>query len=60
VLTSMIGVGVIAWPQRLAIGPALTLWCDPSFAHYFWSTLLDVARGGGSIAIKSPADRSSS
>jgi hypothetical protein len=43
-LTSMIGVGVLAWPQAAA-APSLTLWCDPSFGHYFWTTLREV---GGS------------
>jgi sarcosine oxidase gamma subunit len=56
ILTSMIGVGVIAWPRRLDAEPALTLWCDPSFAHYFWSTLLEVARGSGAVTINPPAD----
>jgi sarcosine oxidase, subunit gamma len=45
VLTSMIGVGVIAWPRRTASGAALTLWLDPSFGHYFCTTLLEVAAG---------------
>jgi sarcosine oxidase subunit gamma len=44
VLTNMIGVGVVAWPQPDATGPALTLWLDPSYAHYFWTTLLDIGR----------------
>jgi sarcosine oxidase gamma subunit len=53
VLTSMIGVGVIAWPHRAdpAAPAAVTLWCEPSFAHYFWNTLLEVARGQGSVTI---------
>jgi sarcosine oxidase, subunit gamma len=45
VLTSMIGVGVIAWPRRIFGAPALTLWLDPSFGHYFCTTLLEVAAG---------------
>ncbi len=53
VLTSMIGVGVVAWPHRsaAAAAPALSLWCEPSFAHYFWNTLLEVARDQGSVTI---------
>ena len=43
VLTSMIGVGVVAWPRRLASGAALTLWCEPSYGHYFWNTLREVS-----------------
>jgi sarcosine oxidase subunit gamma len=43
-LTSMMGVGVLAWPRRLENGPAVTVWCDPSYGHYFWNTLLEVGR----------------
>jgi sarcosine oxidase subunit gamma len=52
VLASMIGVGVVAWAHRSAGGAAaLTLWLDPSFAHYFWTTLLEVARDLGDVHI---------
>jgi len=51
VLTSMIGVGVVAWPRRVADGPAVTLWSDPSFAHYFYNTLLEVGRDQGGVTI---------
>jgi len=47
VLTSMIGVGVVAWPRLGQRGATLTLWLDPSFAHYFWTTLLEVGSGVG-------------
>ncbi|MGA8706532.1 MAG: hypothetical protein WB646_06035 [Steroidobacteraceae bacterium] len=50
-LTSMIGVGVVAWPRRLETGPAVTLWCDPSFGHYFCNTLLDLSRKAGSVSL---------
>jgi sarcosine oxidase subunit gamma len=51
ILTSMVGVSVVAFVRRAAKNPVLTLWVDPSFAHYFWTTLLEVARdlGGPSI-----------
>jgi sarcosine oxidase, subunit gamma len=52
-LTSMIGVGVVAWPRRAESGPMLTVWLDPSFAHYFWTTLLEVGRGVGAMVIGS-------
>ncbi len=39
VLTSMIGVGLVAVPRLEADGVDLTLWLDPSFANYFWTTL---------------------
>ena len=44
VLTSMIGVGVVAWPHAEPAGPAITLWCEPSYGHYFWETLREVAQ----------------
>lgn len=44
VLTSMIGVGVVAWPHGEPAGPAITLWCEPSYGHYFWDTLREVAQ----------------
>ncbi len=50
-LTSMIGVGVVAWPRRLDTGPTVTLWCDPSFGHYFCNTLLEVGREAGSVSL---------
>jgi sarcosine oxidase, subunit gamma len=54
VLTSMVGVGVVAWPRRAEGGGSmLTLWLDPSFAHYFWTTLLEVGRGVGAMVIGS-------
>ena len=50
--TSMIGVGVLAAAVPTLSGPTLNLWCDPSFAHYFWTTLLEVAHDlGGGVAI---------
>jgi sarcosine oxidase, subunit alpha len=52
VLTSMIGVGVIAWPRRSAAAePVVTLWIDPSFATYFSTTLLEVGRDLGELYI---------
>ena len=54
VLTSMIGVSVVAWLRRIDGGEeTLTLWLDPSFAHYFWTTLLEVGRGVGAMVIGS-------
>jgi sarcosine oxidase subunit gamma len=53
VLTSMIGVGVVAWPRRTESGSTLRVWLDPSFAHYFWTTLLEVGRGVGAMVIGS-------
>ncbi len=51
-LTSMIGVGVVAFIRGGSDRePVLTLWVDPSFAHYFWTTLLEVGRDLGAVAV---------
>jgi sarcosine oxidase subunit gamma len=52
VLTMMIGVGVTVVPQVDADGARFTIWADPSFGHYLWSTLADIAvgLGGGFLA----------
>ena len=51
-LTSMIGVSVVALVREGSDGEAvLTLWVDPSFAHYFWTTLLEVGRDLGEVAV---------
>ena len=47
VLTSMIGVGVTVIARRAGSDLRYTIWCDPSFDHYLWSTLLEVATGMG-------------
>jgi sarcosine oxidase subunit gamma len=51
ILTSMAGVGVVAWPRQARSEQAVTLWIDPSFAHYFWTTLLTVGRDLGDLVI---------
>lgn len=43
VLTSMIGVGVTVIPRRVGGSVTYTIWCDPSYGHYFWSTLNEIA-----------------
>jgi len=51
-LTSMVGVSVVAWPRRTSNGASLTLWLDPSFGHYFCSTLIEVGSGiGGTFSV---------
>lgn len=42
-LTSMIGVAVVAIVRAQGEAPRVTTWIDPSYAHYFESTLLEVA-----------------
>jgi hypothetical protein len=49
----MIGVSVVAFLRGGGERePALTLWVDPSFAHYFWTTLLEVGHGLGGVAVE--------
>lgn len=43
VLTSMIGVSVTVIPRRDAGEVTYTIWCDPSFGHYFHATLAAIA-----------------
>ena len=60
VLTSMIGVGVVAWPRRRDTEAGITLWIDPSFTHYLWTTLLEVSRDIGVVEIiGDPVNRAS-
>ncbi len=55
VLTSMIGVSVVAVPRGGGAGCTLTLWSDPSFAHYFWTTLVELAADlGGGVRLDDP------
>jgi sarcosine oxidase gamma subunit len=48
ILTSVIGISVVAIVRSDGSSPAVRFWIDPSFAHYFWATLLDVAIALGS------------
>jgi sarcosine oxidase gamma subunit len=51
-LTAMIGVSVVAWVHEARDGAAtLTLWVDPSFAHYFCTTVLEVASDLGAVTV---------
>jgi len=51
VMTQMIGVGVLVIRMNLRQLPCYRIWCDPTFAQYFWETLLEIAAelGGGAI-----------
>ena len=51
VMTQMIGVGVIVIRTHLRKLPCYRIWCDPTFAQYFWETLAQIATelGGGVI-----------
>jgi sarcosine oxidase gamma subunit len=51
VLTSMIGVGVTVVPRLAGGEVSYTIWCDPSFGHYFEATLARVASelGDGTV-----------
>jgi sarcosine oxidase gamma subunit len=43
VMTLMIGVAVTVVPQGSAAQRRYRIWCDPSYGHYLWSTLQEVA-----------------
>jgi sarcosine oxidase subunit gamma len=51
VMTQMIGVSVLAIRTNHNPMPCYRLWCDPTFAPYFWETLSEIAGelGGGVI-----------
>ena len=53
VMTSMVGVSVLALWERTAAGPMLRVWCDGTFGPYLWETLLGIAReeGGGPVGL---------
>jgi sarcosine oxidase gamma subunit len=44
IMTLMIGVAVTVVPQGNAAQRRYRIWCDPSYADYLWSSLLDVAQ----------------
>jgi len=52
VLTSMVGVGVTVIPEQRNGLPFVRVWCDGSYGHYLWETLLGIAveLGGGAVA----------
>lgn len=52
VITSMVGVGVTIIPEWRAARPLCRIWCDGTYGHYLWETLLEVATslGGGAVA----------
>ena len=52
VLTSMVGVGVTVIPELRNGQPAVRIWCDGTYGHYLWETLLGIAveLGGGAVA----------
>ena len=55
VLTSMVGVGVTVIPEQRNGLPFVRIWCDGSYGHYLWETLLGIAveLGGGAVAAHS-------
>ena len=52
VMTQMIGVSVLAIRVADEPHPRYRIWCDPTFAPYFWETLAEIAveLGGGVVA----------
>ena len=55
IMTQMIGVSVLAIRIKQISVPCYRLWCDPTFAPYFWETLAEIAGelGGGVIGVDS-------
>jgi sarcosine oxidase subunit gamma len=55
VMTQMIGVSVLAIRINKKPLPRYRLWCDPTFAAYFWETIAEIAAdlGGGVIGVDS-------
>jgi sarcosine oxidase subunit gamma len=55
VMTQMIGVSVLAIRINKKPLPCYRLWCDPTFAPYFWETIAEIAGelGGGVIGVDS-------
>ena len=60
ILTSMVGVGVTIIPEWRAARPLCRIWCDGTYGHYLWETLLEVATslGGGRVAAHDLMDSS--
>ena len=53
VMTQMVGVSVLAIRVADEPLPRYRLWCDPTFAPYFWETLEGIAAelGGGVVGV---------
>lgn len=51
VMTQMIGVSILAIRTNYKEMPYYRIWCDPTFAPYFWETVAEIAGelGGGVI-----------
>ncbi len=49
ILTSMIGVAVVITCRASTDGPRFTVWCDPSYSHYFWHQLTAIATELGGL-----------
>lgn len=50
ILTSMIGVAVTVIPTH----SVYRIWCDGTYSHYFWRTLVEIAQesGGGAVGFQ--------
>ena len=55
VMTQMIGVSILAIRTDCKEMPCYRIWCDPTFAAYFWETVAEIAGelGGGVIGADS-------
>ncbi len=46
-MTSMVGVSVLAIPQKLNGVPMMRIWADPTFGPYLWHTLSEIVQEFG-------------
>lgn len=55
VMTSMVGVSVVVIRAELNGAPVYRIWCDGTFGHYIWETLLEITQelGGGAVGLGS-------
>jgi len=51
IMTSMVGVSVVMVQKEVSGEPSWKIWCDGTFGHYLWGTLLEIVSemGGGVI-----------
>jgi len=53
VLTSMVGVSIVAIPLQDDRTPTVKIWADPTFGPYLWRTLLGIVRElDGELAVR--------
>lgn len=51
IMTSMVGVSVLALMDESQGKVVMRIWCDGTFGSYLWETLLEIAREAGGRAV---------